>query len=639
MLLNWFDAREATRVGVALADDFVVQKAGASRAAAQKSPGKPSGHLQRQLQKFLQRVDREVRPMELNPFKRAKLANSFKWRLLEEGVEPQVVDELTQTLLLRLTAGPIAPPRAAPPDPKAATKQRASASPQTLLSRGDDFLARDAYPEAAECYQELLQLEPRHAVACNSLGAALGKLGRLREAEAQFRRAIGIRASYPEALCNLGMLLRSSGRLLEAEMPLRRALKLKPTHLDSQIALGTTLFLLGRLSEARSLLERALKLAPRNVDALLALGSVTAREGRFADGEAMFRRALEIDPNAPGGWAGLAGLRRMTADDDDWLKGAETCLASELEPLPESSLRYAIGKYYDDIGDFRKAFLSYHRANELQRTVAKPYDREARTRFVDDLMRVYTRERLSSEQGGASDSVLPVFVVGMPRSGTSLVEQILASHPGVRAAGELEFWTLAMRKHEAALREQPPGEALVRELVDGYRRTLAAHAGPAARVIDKSPFNSEYLGVIQLIFPKARAIYLQRHPVDTCLSCYFQELPAELNFALDLADLAHYYREHRRLIEHWRNTLSPGSLLVVPYEGLVADQEKWTRRMLDFLGLPWDDRCLDFHLTESTVLTVSFWQVRQALYQSSVGRWRNYKEFIRPLLSLSETPQ
>jgi tetratricopeptide (TPR) repeat protein len=516
-----------------------------------------------------------------------------------------------------------------------AADRSASGKPQNLLARGDELLARGAYAEAVQCYQELLHLDARHAVACNNLGAALCKLGQFRDAEAQFRRAIGIRASYPEAFCNLGTLLRTTGRVIEAEMPLRRALKLKPTHLESQVSLGTTLFLLGRLSEAQALLEKALRVAPRNVDALLVMGNVAAREGRFADGEALFRRALEIDPRAAGGWASLAALRRMTPTDGDWLKGAEASLDGGLEPLAECSLRYAIGKYYDDIGEYTRAFGSYQRANELHRTIVKPYDREARTRFVDDLVRVYTSERLARTHHGASDSALPVLVVGMPRSGTSLIEQIIASHPAARGAGELEFWTLAMRKHEATLRHEVPGEAHVRKLAEGYQRVLARHAAQALRVVDKSPFNSEYLGVIHYVFPKARAIYVQRDPIDTCLSCYFQELPAELNFAVDLSDLADYYREHRRLIDHWRRTLPAGTLLEVPYEELISEQEGWTRRILDFIGLDWDARCLDFHGTERSVLTASYWQVRQKLYESSVGRWRNYEKFIDPLLSLT----
>jgi tetratricopeptide (TPR) repeat protein len=632
MLLDWLNAREATKVGAALADDFVMHSADASPGDRQDGHGAPTGPLPKLLQKLLQRVDREARPLQLNFFKRAKLANSFKWRLLEKGVERQLVNELTHALVLRLTPNQVG--AVASPATSAAANHRASSSPNTLITQGDQFLARGAYAEAVECYQELLTADPRHAVACNSLGVALCKLGHFGEAEAQFRRAIGIRSGYPEALCNLGTLLRTTGRFIEAEMPLRRALKLRPTHVNSQVSLGMTLFGLGRLREARAVLEKTLRLAPRNVDALLAMGSVATREGRFADGEGMFRRALEVDPKAAGAWASLAALRRMTHADGDWLKGAEASIAAGLEPLAESSLRYAIGKYYDDVGEFARAFRSYQRANELQRTIAAPYDREARTRFIDDLVRVYTREQLSRAHGGASNWAVPVLVVGMPRSGTSLIEQIIASHPAARGAGELEFWSLAMRKHEAALRQELPGEALTRKLAEGYRRAFAGHS-QALRIVDKSPLNSEHLGVIHCVFPNVRAIYVQRDPVDTCLSCYFRELPTALNFALDMPDLAHYYREHRRVIDHWRKTLPTGALLEVPYEDLISDQEGWTRRILEFVGLDWDARCLDFHRTERSVLTVSYWQVRQQLYNSSVGRWRNYEKFIGPLLSLT----
>jgi tetratricopeptide (TPR) repeat protein len=621
MLLNWLNAREATAVGTALADDFVLQevKTGANE-------------VQKLLQRFLQRVDREARPLRLNMFKRAKLANSFKWRLLEKGVEPQVVDELTRALVLRLSKSKVAQEAAS-----AAVSRRVPGNAEALRVRGDELLTRGAYAEAVDCYQELLNLDPRNAVVSNNLGAALCRLGHLKDAEAQFRRAIGVKVNYADAYCNLGNLLRTTGRVIEAEMPLRRAVKLKPTHLDAQVGLATTLFFLNRISDARVLLEKALKVSPRNVAALLTLGGVAAREGRFADGEALFRRALEVSPRAVGAWAGLVQLRKMTSADGAWLKGAEESAAAGLEPLEETSIRYAIGKYYDDIGEHARAFRSYQRANKLQRTVAEPYNRDARARFADDLLRVYTRERLARARGGTSDSAMPIVVVGMPRSGTSLVEQIIASHPLAKGAGELEFWSLAARKHGAAIRQEPPGETLTRKLAAGYLRALGGHPADTVRVVDKSPFNCDYLGLIHWVFPEARMIYVQRDPIDTCLSCYFSELPAALNFTMDLADLAHYYHEHRRLISHWRGALPADRLLEVPYEQLVADQERWTRRILDFLGLDWDPHCLDFHRTDRPVLTASYWQVRQKLYASSVGRWRNYQKFIGPLLSLSNT--
>jgi hypothetical protein len=224
----------------------------------------------------------------------------------------------------------------------------------------------------------------------------------------------------------------------------------------------------------------------------------------------------------------------------------------------------------------------------------------------------------------------------MMRSGTSLVEQIIASHPAATGAGELEFWNDVVRKHGTVIRRELLGEALRKEVAEDYLRALARHCVDALRVIDKAPINSGYLGVIHSVFPNARIIYMRRDPIDTCLSCYFQQFSPALNFTMDLSDLAHYYREHQRLMAHWRAVLPAGAILDVPYAELVADQEGWTRRILNFVGLEWDQRCLDFHRTERPVVTASYWQVRQRIYSDSVQRWRNYRNFIGPLLDLKE---
>jgi Sulfotransferase family len=373
---------------------------------------------------------------------------------------------------------------------------------------------------------------------------------------------------------------------------------------------------------------------PANAHALLAMGQLAARQGRFADAETMFKRTLEVNANTHGAWTGLVSLRKMTSADSAWLKGAQACADSGLDPVSEADLRYAVGKYYDDLGEFSKAFRSYERANELSRTGAARYDRNARSRLTDDLIRVYTREALSQNHPRASDSALPVLVTGMPRSGTSLVEQIVASHPAAKGAGELLFWARSFRRSESALRQGSPSEALTKKLVPAYLRVLNEEAPNAQRVVDKRPSNSDFLGIIHCAFPQARFIYLRRDPIDTCLSCFFQSFPPVLTFTKDLGDLAHYYREHHRLMEHWRRVLPAGTLLDVPYEELVADQEGWTRRIVDFIGLEWDDRCLSYHATERRVLTASYWQVRQKLYKTSIGRWRNYQRFIGPLLEL-----
>jgi tetratricopeptide (TPR) repeat protein len=636
MPFKWLDAREATAIGNALADDLELRTeaaaAGKQRNDAEADPS--AKDLRRFLPRFFQRVDREALPLRLNVFQRAQLANTFKWRLLEKGVARDLVDELTRALVQRLTPSPAAALKA--DKPATHSPRPVPAEVQTLLAKGDACMAKGAWAEAVGYYEELLSIDSRHAVARNNLGAAFCSLGRYADAEDQFRGAIGINTRMPDAYNNLGTVLRWRGRAIESEQPLRRALKLQPTYVDAQVNLAGSLVLLNRWREAKGLLEKALSSAPRNVAALVALGQIAGPEGRLGEAEVLFKRAAETDPKSPGAWAELARVRKMTSADAGWAKHAEEIASGGLAPHDEANIRYALGKYHDDVGDFARAFRSYRRANELQKMAADPYDRQAHERFVDDMKRIYTREALAQAHAGASDSRRPVFVVGMPRSGTSLVEHIIASHPAATGAGELPFWSDAMRRHERAIRNDVLDEALRGKLAGAYLRVLTQHSKGAERIVDKATFNSEYLGVIHSVFPNARFIYLQRDPIDACLSAYFQQLSQEMSFAMDLSDLAHYYREHQRLVTHWRSVLPPGVLLEVPYAQLIADQERWTRKIVDFLGLDWSERCLDFTRTERVVMTSSFWQVRQKIYKTSVGRWHNYQKFIGPLAELRD---
>ncbi len=424
-----------------------------------------------------------------------------------------------------------------------------------------------------------------------------------------------------------------SDEFVESEALLRRALKLNPKYADARASLGETLLLAGRVREAKARFEKVLKSEPRHVQALLGAAQVAQMEGRFEEAAAIYGRLLAIHPKMPQAWAALPGLSKMTAADSDWLKTAEEIAAGGIARLEESDLRFAIGKYFDDVKDYPRAFESYKRANELRKAAAPEYLPDVRTSLVDGLIRAYTREAIAAAVGG-SDSVKPILVVGMARSGTSLTEQIIASHPAVRGAGELPFWTEAARKHEAAIERGVLDAGNAQAIGGGYLRVLAERAPEAERVIDKAPFNSDFLGVIHTVFPKARVIYMQRDPIDTCLSCYFQKFATSINFTMDLADLAHYYREHQRLMAHWRAVLPAGTILDVPYEELVTDPNLWIRKILEFLGLEWNDRCLDFNKTQRLVATASYWQVRQRVYKTSIARWRHYEKFIGPLLKL-----
>lgn len=572
--------------------------------------------------------------MRLNLFKRAKLLNSFKWRLLEHGFDSSAADELTQLVVMQLCTSGVGSGISKGDQMPVRREHRPRRRIPVLLAEADARFAQGKYPETIRRLQEALAIDERNADVYSKLGATLCCLGRYSDAEKALRRAVEINANCGPAHLTLGNLLRDKGQLAASETTLRRAVKQDPKSALALASLGLTLGMRNRLREAQAFLDRALRLKPRDPGVLCTQGWVAGIEGRFEEAEKFHRAALQSDSRHPGAWAFLASLRRMTEADGDWLDGVDRTLAGGVPPLEESKLRYAMGKYFDDLGKYSRAFEQYKRANELQKRVAAPYARAERTKLVDDTIGLYTRERLAQPPKGASQSERPVLVTGMMRSGTSLVEQIIASHPQALGAGELDFWSSAARREEESLRRDGPDEPLTSRLGESYLKVLEQQAPNALRVVDKSNFNTEHLGLIHLVLPRARLIYVQRDPVDNCLSCYFQDFANVAGFTMELSDLAHYYREHHRLISHWRTALPERGLLVVPYAELVAQPEIWSRRIIDFIGLEWDPRCLEFYKTKRAVVTASTWQVRQRMYTSSVGRWKNYEKFIGPLLEL-----
>jgi tetratricopeptide (TPR) repeat protein len=631
MDFRWFDASAVAKIGVALADEFAPPQSTSARRADQSVSNEPDDALLI----ILRRADLEVRSLRLNFYKKARFANSFKWRLLENGVREALADEVTQRLVVHLSATPSG---AVPGSLEMRSRARRHQSDDVkyLLTRANRSMAAGAYTDAIPFYEKLIALNPRHVIALNNLGSALHKIGRYKQAEVRFREVIRIKPDFADAHSNIGASLLLTGLYDDAEYFLRHALKLRPRFVEARINLALVLNFLGRLRDAKSHLQKALKYEPRNVEALLGMALTVRSEGNFDEASTLLSRALQVSPKMPRALASQAAMRKMTSSDRAWLASAEEVAASGLEPVDESDLRFAIGKYYDDVEDFKQAFQNYTRANELLKPLAEPYDGDAYRRFVDRMIQVYA-PGVVAPGAGSSSSMKPVFVVGMPRSGTSLSEQIIASHPSARGAGELGFWSHAVHEREAAMGAGQLGESARHKLAEDYLRILGAGTGDALRIVDKAPVNSDSLGIIHSVFPNARIIYMRRNPIDTCLSCYFQRFSLALNFTMDLSDLVDYYRHHERLVAHWRSVLPPGTILDVPYEELVADQRGWSRKILDFLGLDWDEQVLDFHDTKRVVATASFWQVRQKIYKNSVQRWRNYERFIAPLLDLNDS--
>jgi tetratricopeptide (TPR) repeat protein len=485
------------------------------------------------------------------------------------------------------------------------------------------------YQASASCYRDLLERTPRDARLHANLGFVLHCLGDFRAAIEYCRRAIELEPRLPEAHLHLGNSLLALNALYEADATYRTGLEIAPDHAALHTAHAMAERALGRLADAEASTRRALALRPDAADTLALLGSLAIDHGRFDEAEDLLRKALAIDPELPEALGSLAALRKMSPADASWRDATERVLARGLPVAHAVNLHHALGKYYDDVDDRDTAFQHHRMGNELARRSRLRYDRAEMTQRVTRTLGAFDRNALAALRPGGLVSERPVFVVGMPRSGTSLTEQILASHPEVHGAGELLYWIFAADAERAATAEKRA--ATIAELGRAYLEGLATQAPDASRVVDKLPVNFRNIGLIHAALPGARFIHLERNSLDTCLSIYFQGFSAAHPYATDFGDLAHYYHEYRRLMAHWRAVLPPQTLLEVRYEDLVDDPEGWSRRMLAHIGLPWDPRCLESHLTERPVLTASNWQVRQPISKGSVNRWRRYERFIGPL--------
>ncbi len=388
--------------------------------------------------------------------------------------------------------------------------------------------------------------------------------------------------------------------------------------------------------------RRAVAIDPNLDMSWKGLGLALQSQGNFDEAAKCFRRMLELCPNAAIGLAyrHLFNTGKIAAEQADIDRLTASLSAPNVPAMSRLAAGFALGKLLDEAGRFDEAFARYAEANALVKkqhaAVGERYDPQMIHRQVDQMTEIFTPEFFQQRRDWGEPSDLPVFIVGMPRSGTTLVHQIAASHPQVHGAGELIEIGHIVRILGGTDVKSAAGawnrDAIKREAVRHFQH-LRSLDDTALRILDKMPANVHWLGLICLLYPTARVILCGREARDICLSCFFQWFSVANTFSYDLAHCGHEYLATQHITAHWRRIL-PLPMLDVQYEDLVADLEGQSRRLIDFLGLPWDPACLEFHRTEATVLTASSWQVRQPIYQSSVGRWRHYERHLGPLLEV-----
>lgn len=527
--------------------------------------------------------------------------------------------------------------------------------------------------QAVNCFKQAISLKPDFAEAYFNLGLALNQQGQSNEACQAYHQAILLRPNWIQAMNNLAKLLQAQEKYNDALSWYQQALNIDPTYVEALIQQSNIFALTGGKAKAIDGYRRALALAPNNSDCHRIYCRSLYEAGRFDEAMQAYEQMAQAFPDNSEPLASKARLLELTGDK----AGASTILEALIAQHPHnpfvaiayanithpveqspkriellektlhdnqanldvktrSRIHYILGKLYDKTRQFDKAFPHFQLANQLTQ---QPFSTQIHKQQINEIIECHSVSALNNMPKVSGAGKKAVFIVGMPRSGTSLTEQILASHQAISGAGELkeifditsEISTrLDNHPHYPAFMPQLTDE-LCQEMAQRYQQKLLQISNTSQYVTDKMPQNFYYLGLISRLFPEAHIIHCQRDPRDTCLSCYFQNFSNRHNYSNRLDTLVHYYKQYQRLMQHWQKVLDI-PILQIQYEALVSTPDATIKTMLDFLGLEWDDNCLNFHNNVRVINTASYDQVRQPINQNSVGRWHHYEKDIQPLL-------
>jgi len=529
---------------------------------------------------------------------------------------------------------------------------------------------------AIQAYQEALTQRVVYPEVYNNLGTLLQQDRKFEEAEHALRKAIQQNPNYIEAHNNLALLLSSQKQevealrilgdalkfapknvqtlLLTAKIQLRRnnlvaaeqaarlALQEEPENAEALTVLGQVLHETDRYEEALEVLDRAVRKTPDNPEALNFYGVALKSVGRLDEAREHILRSLKLNDSMYGAYANLNDLVDFSEGVGEELFNRmeaifETIPNAEAEPF--LALHFAYAKALDDRGQHEKALEHYIVGGRMKRAQLD-YKESDTHDFFDGIRAAFPKEVFENRTFPGLDDERPVFIVGMPRSGSTLVEQILSSHPDIYGAGEVKYLARALgqlRDRFPSLPKYPEMMAKITPaqlgiVAKNYQQALGQGAGESKRITDKLLTNYFFLGIINLLFPNAKVINTRRDPVDTCLSGFTKLFKDDMPHSYDLSELGRYYGKYRQLMEHWEKVLPDGFMTVVQYEDVVANTEKEAKRLIEFLGLPWNEKCVDFHKSDRPVKTASVAQVRKPIYKTSVQRWKKYGPGLQPLV-------
>ncbi len=515
--------------------------------------------------------------------------------------------------------------------------------PNVLNLRGSMAAVRGDLERAEQYFSRAAAKAPDQPEALENLARIHSMKGNTEQAAAAYQQVL--RLQQPQniatvlAYCSVLIELNEAQKAVDIMLPL---LKTHPEHTGLLYMLATAYFNLRYFDKAKEHLTHFLALAPDHALGNRQMGLLQSQEGKMAEAEQSWRRCLAVTPDDMVAYANLVLIKKYRDPEDPDITAIKTIeQQSANDPVASSAASFALGKIYHDLEQPDIAFSYWKRGNRIRRE-STPYNNEIELQHMQEVMTAYTPEVFA--QAGGMPGVRPIFIVGMPRSGTTLTEQILASHHDVCARGEcgaMEGEALARchSKHNPLTLERiihfTPQEW--QQVAHWYLEAVAPD-GHEPHTTDKTLENIRLVGAIHCAFPDAIIIHVRRHPLDTCLSIFRNNLAGKLlAFGSDLNELAHYYAKYQEIMQHWQNILPEGVMLEVNYEDIVRDQEGQTRRMLEFCGLEWDENCLRFYTNKNSVETASVAQVRRPMYKDSIAAWQRYEKHLQPLIDVLGT--